>query len=261
MDKKQKFARFGIATKGTVYIIVGILSAMAAFGYGGSAEGSSGVLKYLSKQSYGSIILGLMALGLLGYVFFRFYQTFMNSENEDDDSSGIAKRIGYFVSGVAYALLTYKAAQLALGSGGGGSGGSKKKNMIQNILAQDWGEFAIYALAAILVGKGIYEIYRGYSGKYKEKVQNAGYGSKAENLLLKSGKVGFPARGIVFCILGYMYFSLASGSGTGNSAGTKGALRYIQDEYGAVVMGIVALGLLCYGIFTLIRAKYTKTVI
>ena len=63
----EKFARFGYAAKGVVYCVVGALAAFAAFGAGGQTTGSRGALQTIYDQPFGRVLLGVVALGLLGY--------------------------------------------------------------------------------------------------------------------------------------------------------------------------------------------------
>ena len=47
-SKREKFASFGIATKGIVYFIIGALTTLAAFGYGGEKSSSSTVIDFIA---------------------------------------------------------------------------------------------------------------------------------------------------------------------------------------------------------------------
>ena len=68
----EKFARFGYAAKGVVYVVVGALAAIAAFGQGGQTTGSRGALETISHQPFGQALLGIVALGLIGYGVYEF---------------------------------------------------------------------------------------------------------------------------------------------------------------------------------------------
>ena len=84
-NKREYFAKFGIATKGIIYLLIGGLSAMTTLGLGGKETGSLGAFKYLAKQVYGQVILAIIAIGLTGYVFWRLYQTFIDKENNSNN--------------------------------------------------------------------------------------------------------------------------------------------------------------------------------
>jgi Domain of Unknown Function (DUF1206) len=250
-SKKEKFASFGIATKGIVYFIIGGLTAMAAFGYGGQKSGSDTVLKFIANQSFGKVLLVLLAIGLLGYVFWRWYQAFTDPKNIEDSAKSAVKRIAYFISGALYGLLAYSAIKLVVGSNGSGD------SLATKVFQSDYAATVAIIIGLALVGKGMYEVYRAYSGKYKENIEGAGIPSEAQGLLLKAGRFGHTSRGIVAGILGYLFLK-AGFAGTANKLGKTDAFGFIQDEFGNIVLGIIALGLVGYGVFMMIKAKYSS---
>ncbi len=71
-EKKEKVARFGIASKGFVYTLIGALTFMAAIGRGGSKSDSSDALKYLSGSTFGSILLAITAIRIGIVCFLAF---------------------------------------------------------------------------------------------------------------------------------------------------------------------------------------------
>src|SRR5690349_4831773 len=113
-----RLARFGYAAKGVVYLVAGALSARAAFGLGGSTTDPRGALLAILSQPFGTLMLALIGVGLIGYVLLRLVQAFMNPEHKGSDAKGIVERIGYLISGVVYAALAWSAFQLASGVGG-----------------------------------------------------------------------------------------------------------------------------------------------
>ncbi|NJW54882.1 DUF1206 domain-containing protein, partial [Salinimicrobium oceani] len=125
MDKNIKtMARTGFVAKGVVYGIIGILTFKAAFDMGGQKAGQMQVLEWLEKQTFGNILLVLMALGLLCYAAWRFVQAVKDPEHIGDDKKGKAKRTGFFFSGLLYLGLAVLAALKAFGSSTGSSGSS-----------------------------------------------------------------------------------------------------------------------------------------
>jgi len=250
-SKKEKFASFGIATKGVVYFIIGGLTTMAAFGYGGKKSGSGTVIDFISKQSFGQILLILLAIGLLGYVFWRWYQAFTNPKDIENNAKGTVKRIAYFISGILYGALAVKAIVTVIGSNNGG------KSFTAKVFESDYATAIVIMIGLGLVGKGIYELYNAYSGKFKKDVQSAGIPHKAEKLVLNAGKVGHTSRGIVAGILGFLFLKTGV-TGTADKLSKTDAFGFIENEFGSIVMGLIALGLVAYGVFMIIKAKYSS---
>ncbi|WP_408010446.1 DUF1206 domain-containing protein [Pseudalkalibacillus sp. A8] len=76
------FARFGYFAKGSVYILIGLLSIMAAADIGGSTSDSSGAFSSVASKPFGEVLLWIVGFGLIGYVCWRLIQTFMDPENK-----------------------------------------------------------------------------------------------------------------------------------------------------------------------------------
>ncbi|TBW29274.1 DUF1206 domain-containing protein [Gramella sp. KN1008] len=249
-SKKKNFARFGMVAKGAVYSIIGVLTALAAFGQGGEQTGGKGALQYLAQQSYGQILLVLMGIGLLGYVFWRFYQSFANPKGLEDNAKGYAKRIAFFISGLIYGGLAFYSFKLAFGSGSGDS-----KSMMGSLMSGSNGDTIAIIIGIGMAIKAIYDLYRAYSGKFREEVEEAGMDHKEQKLLINAGKFGHTARGIVIALMAFL--TLRSGLSSGNNIGTQtDAFSFIQNEFGSVAMGIVAIGLVGYGVYMFIKAKH-----
>src|SRR5687767_3561419 len=116
----ELLARAGYAAKGVVYVLVGGLSLMAAFGYGGSTTGSRGALRTLLDKPYGLAMLAIVALGLAGYALWCFVRALLDPERKGRDARGIAKRAVHFGKGVVHAALVVAVVGMMRGTGGGG---------------------------------------------------------------------------------------------------------------------------------------------
>ncbi|MBS0001224.1 MAG: DUF1206 domain-containing protein [Cyclobacteriaceae bacterium] len=258
-DKKlEKFARFGIATKGFVYILIGGLAALAAFGAGGQKTGSSGVLEFIAGQPFGQILLVITALGLLGYLFWRFYQAFKDPENKGNDMKGLAKRAGYFFSGAFYGFLAFTAIQMVVGAGSGSGSGGGQETVVATLLSKTYGQVLVALLGGIFLIKAIHQFYQAYSENFKKKLRQSKLDEKARNLVYKSGKIGFTARGIVIGIISFLTFRAAFTANSSQAGGTDDAFSFIQSTFGSVVFLLIAVGLVAYGVFMFIKARYSE---
>ena len=253
----ENFAKFGHYAKGVVYILIGGLTAFAAFGLGGKVTGARGTVQFILEQPFGRIMLGAVALGLFGYVLWRFYQAIKDPQNRGSDTKGIAKRIGYAWSGLIYGALAIYSAFLAYrGYDNGGSSGDKRQMFVSKVLSWDLGEWIIGIIAVGTILLGLYQIYRAISERY---LKNINISSEHRDLFKKAGKVGYIARGIVWGVIGYMLLQAALHTSSGQAGSTESAFQFLRDStYGPILMGIVALGLACYGIFMFIKGKYFR---
>ena len=256
-------ARFGYAAKGFVYIVIGILAALAAFTPGGRTTDSRGAMEEILSQSYGKLLLGAVVIGLVGYAIWRFVQALKDTENKGSGAKGIAVRIGYTVSGVIHAGLALSGAQMIFGSAGDGrsTGDAASKEWTATLLEQPFGQWLVAAVGAGFVIFALAQIYKAYSTKFREKLKTGEMSDGTENFAIRTGQVGLVARGIVFGIIGAFLILAALHSDAAEARGLSGALRALeQQSYGQWLLGIVALGLIAYGFYMFVQARYRRII-
>ena len=78
----DRFARFGYATKGLVYLVVGALALGVATGVGGSTTDPPGALQAIGAQPFGRVMLGFVAFGLAAYALWRLFQAVADPEEK-----------------------------------------------------------------------------------------------------------------------------------------------------------------------------------
>ena len=152
-------ARLGYATIGVVYVMIGTLATQAALGTGGAIEDTRGVLLTIARQPFGRLLLGATALGLSGYVLWRLVQAWFDPERKGTDARGLLTRLGFAVSGIAYAGLAVLAARMALGTGGRGGQGAEQA-WTARFLAQPFGPGLVCLIGGIIIAVGLAHFYR-----------------------------------------------------------------------------------------------------
>src|SRR5215217_4204561 len=115
----ERIARFGYSAKGVVYVVMGVLAVLAAVNAGGgSTTDQNGAFQAIEEAPFGQVLLGVVAIGLTGYVLWRSIQAVADPDGEGLDPKGVAKRIGYAGSALIHAFFAFTAANLAAGAGG-----------------------------------------------------------------------------------------------------------------------------------------------
>jgi hypothetical protein len=254
----ERLARLGYAAKGVVYAVVGVLAAMAAFGTGGRTTDTNGALVTIVAQPFGKFLLGLVAVGLFGYVLWCFVQAIADAENKGSDAKGIAQRLGYAGSGIVYAGLALNAVQIVRGVGGGG-GSNGSQDWTARVLAQPFGQWLVGIAGVAVIGMGFYQFYEAYKAKFRKKIKMNQMSDSEKKWTLYSGRCGIAARGVVFSIIGIFLIQAAHASNPNRAIGLAGALEALaQQPYGSLILGIVALGLIAYGIYNFVLARYRQ---
>lgn len=260
MDSKiKKMARTGFVAKGVVYAIIGVLTFKAAFDMGGQKAGQLQVLEFLEKQTFGNILLVLMALGLACYAAWRFIQSVKDPENIGDDAKGKAKRVGFFFSGLLYLGIGVLAALKAFGSGSGSSGSSGSAQQ-SSFLASETGLWVIGIVGAGIIIAGIFQFVKAYKNDYYKKFGLASLDDeKKRESIKKTAQFGLSARGVILLIIGFFAIQAAVNSNPSQIKSTREAFSFIQESaYGPWLMGLVAAGLVAYAIYMFLMARYRR---
>jgi hypothetical protein len=252
-------ARIGLAAKGIVYCLIGLVATMAAFQMRGGAGNTDkeGVFRLVLQQPAGKVLLAVITLGLLCYCVWRFLQCFFNTSHKDDDAKGYGKRASYLFSGLTYLFVTLLAGKMLLGNGG--SGGNSRQELVQQLLSKPGGQYMVGIAALILAGIGVYQIIYGYSEKYKKHINRQELDADASRALLRAGKVGYIARGIVWLVIAFLFLKAALHANAREAGDTSSAFQFIQHgPYGTYLLSGLAFGLICYGVMNFIRAAYER---
>jgi hypothetical protein len=251
-------ARLGYTTIGVVYLMIGTLATQAALGTGGAIEDTRGVLTTIARQPFGHLLLGATALGLSGYVLWRFVQACLDPERKGMDARGLLIRLGFAVSGVAYAGLAVLAARMALGAGGQGGHGAEQE-WTALVLAQPLGAWIVCMIGGVIIGVGLAHFYRAYTAHFMQEYITGEMSARQQRWAKWLGQWGLAARGVTFGIIGGFLLYAGVSADPSETRGLGGALVAVaQQPYGPWLLGIVALGLVAYGLFCLSQALYRR---
>lgn len=256
-------ARFGYAAKGVVYLIIGVLAALAAYDKGGKTTDSRGALQEILFQPYGKYLLAAVAVGLIGYALWRFVQSIKDTENKGSGIKGMATRIGYAIIGVVYLGLAFTAAQMIVGTGTYEKGGTETvQEWTAQLLAQPFGKLLVGAIGIGIIAFAMSQLYKAYMVEFRENLMTEQMSERTESFAIRTAQFGLSARGVVFGIIGFFLILAALHSNASEAQGLSGALQILEQQTVAPwLFGLVALGLAAYGFYMLVLARYRRVII
>ena len=255
IDLNQKFktwAQLGYGARGVIYLVIGGLALLAAFGEtGGQTTNSKGAVLKILEQPFGDAMMVVLIIGLLGYSSWRLIQCFKDTDGHGSSGKGLAVRSGLFISAATHILLAVWAARLLMGNGGGSSAGGDN-----NLLTTAFGQLALGIAGVGVVFTGFAHIFKGLTARFERYMTiPADKRSWARPVC----QFGLAARGVVWLIIGWFLIKSAWMAKGREIEGMSEALQWLRDNsYGPWLLGIVAAGLFAFGIYSLLEAAYRR---
>ena len=253
-------ARAGLVAKGISYALVGALAVAVAVGHGGKATSRTGALATIADESWGTVVLVVLAFGFAAYALWRLIQAIFEREDDEDGAAGAAKkwgkRAGYVGRALIYAGLTYSTLQLVSDSGDHQSQTGNARETTSTVFDLPAGRWIVAIIGLAVVGAGVWNVYRGISKKFAKKWRG-GMSHAERKWGTRAGIAGHIARGVVFTLIGIFLTKAAIDFDAKDAIGIDGALQKVAGApYGPWLLGLTAAGLIAYGLFCFVDARY-----
>jgi hypothetical protein len=247
-------ARAGFVSRGLIYGIIGILAFKLAVGAGGNPASQQGALQTIAQQPFGKVLLILVAIGLAGYALWRLIHALIGHGPENSDTR--FDRVAALGSGIVYGSLCAIAIDILLDSEAS-SGNTHKATA--GVLGWPAGTWLVGITGALLIGIGLYQGYRGLSRDFLKDSKTEKMGARVRCWIQWIGTFGHLARMVAFGLVGAFLVDAAIDFNPANAVGLDGALaKLAHNSYGPLLLGLVATGLVAFGLHSLSDARYRR---
>lgn len=263
---RSKWARWlaqgGLVARGVTFGLVAVLAFRVAFSDRGKLQDRPGAIQEIAETSLGRFVLGALAVGLGGYALWRFAEAALGRTPETGEEQGALKRIGLVARGLLYSWLSVICTSLVFNAdepvtGGGGS--HEEDRLTRIALEQPLGRYLVLAVGLGIGGAGLFNLYRALTGKFRDELREEQMGGSERRWYTALGVAGHLARALIFTLAGVFLVRAAWQYDPKEAIGLDGALRKLANaDYGQVLLGCTAAGLLAYGLFCLVQARYRE---
>lgn len=246
----KKLAQLGYMARGVVYIVIGGMAILAATGdTGGKTTDSKGAIATILEQPLGNFMLGVLIIGLIGYALWRVVQAVKDTDRHGTSGKGLVIRGGLFTSAITHAALAVWAVKLMLGeSDSSDTGGSW--------LSSTPGLIVLGVVGVGAIGAGLAHMFKGWTARFERYMTIP---SDKRGWAKPLCQFGLIARGIVWCMVGYFLIRSALLTGGGDTKGVADALNSLAgSSHGPWLLGIVATGLMAFGVYSVLEAFYRR---
>jgi hypothetical protein len=253
-----RLARAGMLAPGLLYVLVGWLALTLAFGDQQGNPSRKGALHALAGHAWGMVVLALVAAGFAGYALWRFAAAALGEKVESRDDLNVWKRLWYVARGLMYCVLCWTTVQVMVGSASG-SDTQTQRSKTAEVLTWPLGRWLVAAAGLGTIAYGLGSIYRGVTRKFADDLKLGQMHAGARRWFCRAGTFGYAARGLVLGLIGVFLIDAAATYDPKKSKGLDAALATLAEQpYGRVLLAVVALGLISFGLFYFVRARYRE---
>ncbi len=246
-------ARAGYLARAVIYMTIGGLAGLSLyFSASGEMTDSKGSIKALLDNSYGFYLIVVLAIGLVCYSIWRFFQSTFDADNHGADTKGLAVRAGLMVSCITHLSLAFYCYNLLSGSSTSGGG---KQGLVAQIMDLPFGPWLVGLVGLVVLGFGVSQLVKAATEKYRDHIQFPGN----QKVLDGISKAGLVSRAVVFLVAGGSIGYAAWTYDPNQTIATNEMWSFLSSmAFGQVLVTVMAVGLFLFGIYSAIEARYRK---
>ncbi len=255
----DRLARLGYAVKGIIYITIGLIAFRGVLGKSnGTPADQFGAITTFARLPYAKVLLWVILIGLISYSLWGLIRAFLDPFHKGDDTKGLLARGGYLLSAITYASFVLPTYHLITGAGRAVAS-NQTAQFVTRLMAMHSGRYIVGAVGIGVIAGGLYQIYMGINLNFDQQFKPYALTSEQLRIARQVGRFGTIARGIVFALVGYFLVLAAYYDRPGQPQGFDGAFRFLaRQPYGLWLLGIIAAGLIAFGIYALISAAWFR---
>ena len=243
--------RLGLVAYGVVNLLIAWLALQLALGESSGKASSTGAMQQLAQQPLGGVLIWVVAVGMFLLVLWRLIEAAAGHRDEEG-TDRVRKRLVSLGKGVMYAVVGYTALKVALTAGSKGGA-----DTTATIMGWPGGQWIVAAIGLAAMAYGANLVRRAWTEKFREHLSGEGQGGDAGQAYIWFGKAGYTAKGVAFLLIGWLFVYAGFTHQAKKAGGLDDALHEVlQQPFGPVLLGLIAVGIGCYGLFCFARARH-----
>lgn len=252
-------AHAGYVAEGVLYLLIGTFALLATMDSARRAAGTQGVLVRLGFSPLGEALLAAVAIGLASFVTWQLLIALRDPEYRHRPQHRFRPlvRIGHLFNAALNSVLVIEAMRALFGIAGDADGEHTQKEWIARAFTMPLGRFIVGSVGLGIAIFGLYQAYRAVSRRRDSTVDLTS--TRLRPLLDALGIYGLLSRAVMFTLIG-VYLTLAAWRRHAQYAvGIAGALNSLKKQaYGEWLLGTVAVGLIAYGLWLIVKEPYRR---
>jgi hypothetical protein len=245
------FAHIGYASRGLLFLSIGVLAVLAAWDSRYPTVGGAGALQIVGR-SFGQALLAVLVFGLLCFSVWRILQAYWDIDGLGDTPSARGKRIVYAFSGIFYSLVALWTLWVLFGSSAQNSEDALLRHWTRRVLHLPFGPWLLGFIGLTIVGTGVGIGIRAWIAPLDQRLRVK---RKTKIWLHPMTRYALLVRAVIFVLIGGSIIFAAVEFDSRTAKGLAGMFAALREQfYGGFWLGIVAFGFMTYGCYELAQA-------
>jgi uncharacterized protein DUF1206 len=252
----EPMVRLGYAAKGLIYLLIGALALRLALGDGGRITDSSGVLRTFVQQPFGWILLMAIGVSILAYTAWEIVKALLDVDHKGGTASGWINRSLAIIKGLAYGTIGWEALQLVFVRRVPSQGADEYAREAMQV---PFGSWFIVLVGIGIAWYGVWQVWMAWKSRFDEDIDQQRLRHEKLGWVLAVGRAGIGARGIIMVIMGVALAEAGFDRSPRKASGMADSLWTLASQpFGTWLLAAVAAGLVCFGWFQLLHARYAR---
>ena len=250
----EVLARAGYAVSGVLHFLVGTIAIGLATGRGGRAD-VSGAVAELGSQPAGPLLLWTSFAACVALALWRAGDAIFDFEHLPAKNE-VAKKLKAAAQAAIYAAMALSLAAFARGAGQDNR--ESTSDMTVSLMKAPGGVLLLIVIGTAVAVTGVVYVVLGVKKSFRKHIRMPA-SPTARKAVTGLGIAGYTAKGVALFVTGLLVVIAAVTANPEESTGLDGGLRALRDQpLGVYALLAVGAGLICYGLYMVVRARLAK---
>jgi len=250
----ELMARAGFAVSGILHFLVGSIAIRLAMGGQGKAD-VSGAVQELASQPAGPILLWSSFAACVALAIWQTSDAIFDYSHLPKRDK-VLRKLKAAGQAVVFAAFAVTLASFAIGTGKDNS--QSTSDFTIALMKAPGGVALLIAIGAGVAITGVVYGIRGIRKSFEKHLRMPPPGTMRTAVTVL-GVVGYIAKGFALLLVGLLIVIATVQSHPEESTGLDGGLKALRDQpFGLYLLAAVGIGLICYGVFQMVRAKLAR---
>ncbi|HEX3539309.1 MAG TPA: DUF1206 domain-containing protein, partial [Acidimicrobiales bacterium] len=240
--------------RGVVYLVIALLAVNLARG-GNSQVDQRGALEDIAHHPFGHVLVLVIAVG---FACLAVWQAVLAARGRGFRSTP-GRRVVAAGKAIVYLALSFGALAVFRNRSAGGGSDKQAVDVTARVMRHTLGRTTVGAVGITMCVVGVAMIVKALRRGFDTEVKVHQVPPRIRRAFEAIGMAGMTARGVVVGLIGYFVLQSAVTFNPTHAKGLDGALRsLVHDPFGPWLLGLLAVGLACFGLFSLLEVRYAR---